>query len=244
MDIATMPLIEVHAHLDILDSIVGLQVREKLTYALLLDRDWERVIRTVKAHPGRTGALLHYNPASNTLPKLEQAIRANPGVVRGIKLHPSADNYDISVATLGGVFDVALRCSVLVASHTDPRSPAGSFEPLMAAHPQLTFIAYHANPGPDAFALVKRYRNVYIDTSFTAWGRQFQQQALKTIGRERILFGIDSPLGFPQKDGVYGLHYRDAAREVAAFYDNDPVVVEAVMFRNAARLLGLPVPGV
>jgi predicted TIM-barrel fold metal-dependent hydrolase len=235
-----MPLIEVHAHLDILDTIVELQVREKLTYALLIDRDWKRAVRTVRANAAHTGALLHYNPGGDSLAELEKTVAANPGVVRGIKLHPSMDNYDIAPAVLSDVFAVAQRHNVLVASHTDARSPAGKFEPIMARYPDLTFIAYHAYPGPEAFALVNKYPNTYIDTSFTAWGKAFQQEALAAVGKDRILFGIDSPLGFPQKDGVYGLHYRDAAREVAAFYDNDPDVCEAVFSRNAMRILGVP----
>jgi predicted TIM-barrel fold metal-dependent hydrolase len=239
VDIASIPLIEVHAHLDILDTIVELQLREQLTYALLIDRDWQRAIRTVRAHPKTTGALLHFSPGADSLAELERTIAAHAGTVQGVKLHPSMDHYAVDVSLLDGVFTVAEQAGVLVASHTDPQSPAGRFEPLMAKHPDLRFIAYHANPGPEAFALVKSYPNVYIDTSFTAWGKSFQQQALAAVGRDRILFGIDSPLGFPQTDGVYGLHYRDAAQEVAGFYDNDPAVCDAVLHGNAERLLGL-----
>ncbi len=159
--------------------------------------------------------------------------------MKGIKLHPSMDHYEIGVDVLDEVFAIAERRNVLVASHTDASCPAGTFGPVMKVHPEATLILYHAHPGPEAFAVVNSHPNVYIDVSYLAWGKAFQQQALAAVGRDRILFGIDPPLGFPQKDGVYGLHYRDAAREVAEFYDNDPEVVEAVLHRNAERMLGL-----
>jgi len=239
MNTATVPLVETHAHLDILESIVELQIREGVRYALLIDRQWKRALATVRAHPQRTGALLHFNPRADSLSELEKTIRANPGVVQGIKLHPSMDRYEVSARELDDVFAVAEGCGVLVASHTDAQSPAGRFRPIMDRRPTLRFIAYHACPGPEAFELVNAFANVYIDTSFTAWGRAFQQQALAAIGKDRILFGIDSPLGFPCANGAYGPHYRDAAREVAEFYDSDSEVCEAVFHRNAARLLNM-----
>ena len=80
---------------------------------------------------------------------------------------------------------------------------------------------------------------MYLDVSFTAWGKDFQQKALKAVGKDKILFGIDSPLGFPTDTDSLLPHFRQAAKEVAAFYNFDRETVESVFYKNAIRLLNL-----
>jgi predicted TIM-barrel fold metal-dependent hydrolase len=238
-DYATMPIIETHCHVGWVTNIVELQQTEKLRYALLIDGDWARVIALVREDLEHRGALLAYNPTKQSTEDLRQAISANKDAVKGIKLNPSADNYKPGLEALDSVFALANETGVIVVTHTDSSTRSGLFGPVLEKYPRTTLILYHACPMDEAFALVNKYRNAYIDVSFTAFNKELQQAALKQIGRKKIVFGIDSPLGFPEKDGRCLPHYRDAAREVGAFYGDDKDVVEHVLYKNAMRILKL-----
>ena len=60
---------------------------------------------------------------------------------------------------------------------------------------------------------------------------------------DRVVFGIDSPIAFPQ-DEVKHLqpHFRQAAGEVADFYNQDPKWLAGIFWKNAESLLGFEVP--
>jgi len=238
-DYSTIPLIETHCHTGWESNIIELQKTENLRYALLIDDNWPRVIALARKDLAHRGALLALNPTKQSIDELRKVIMDNRDAVKGIKLNPSADAYTADMTTLDSVFALANEMGVILVTHTDASSPAGRFGPVLAKHPRTTLILYHACPMDEAFALVKKYHNVYIDVSFTAFNKDLQQAALKQTGRKKIVFGIDSPLGFPQKDGRCLPHYRDAAAEVGAFYGHDKDVVEHVLYRNAMHMLKL-----
>lgn len=248
MDLDRMSLIDVHSHADGISSgleatpeiILDLMQEESLTYGLLMGRDHEALIRKVKPHSARAGALLWVVPnEQNHYPGLEKMIEENLDVVKGFKFHPTSYNHPISDKTMGYFFVLADRYDLIIVTHTDIHSRSGSVEPLLRHFPQTRLILYHAAPLDEACRVMKNYPNVCIDTSYTAFDREVIQTAIREAGKERVLFGIDAPLGFEIRDGQFLPHYRDAAREVAAFVDHDEDLVEHIMYRNARRFLKL-----
>lgn len=249
-EIETLPLIETHCHVGItgkasFENLKDLQEEENIAYALIIGKDINGIINNCSKYPEETGALLWINPGDTINYKnLLTTISKNSNVVKGIKLHPNVDHYLVSSELLDSVFWLVNKKDILLVSHTSDTkwSKAEMFAPLMQKYPNTKFILYHATPLDDCIKLVNKYSNVFIDVSYTAWGKEIQQKALAEMGKEKILFGIDSPLGFKTENDKFLPHYRDAAREVAGFYDFDRDVVEHVLYKNAAKLLGVNIP--
>lgn len=248
-EIDRMPLIESHSHgsltgkdLPTITDLIALQRRERLNYVVMIIEDKPEQVAAVRENKDFMCAMLWVNPLKEGwLENAERFTRENRDILRGYKLHPSIHHFDVKPELLDGLFALANREHLFIVTHTDNGpSKAGQYRPLLEKYPATKLILYHASPAQEAFALVKAFPNVYVDVSYLAWGKPFQQEALRAVGKEKILYGIDSPLGFQNKDGVLLPHYRDAAAEVAAFYDNDRDVVERVFYRNAARLFELP----
>jgi predicted TIM-barrel fold metal-dependent hydrolase len=245
-EIDTMPLIDVHCHAEMpgaynTDNVIKLILQEKMNYVLMLCTKYDELIDKVKPYKDKIGVMLYFVPEmKNRYKILDSVTLANKDLVRGYKLHPSAYKHEITVALLDSLFMLANKYNLLIVTHTDSAwSQASKYKPLLEKYPDTKLILYHAAPAQEAFDLVNKYKNVYIDVSFTAWGKDFQQKALKAVGKDKILFGIDSPLGFPEDSSGLKPHFRQAAKEVAAFYNFDREVVEAVLYKNAAKLLDL-----
>ena len=245
-EIRQMPLIDVHCHGSLggklafqINDLVAVQRQEHMRYVLMIIHNTPVEIAAVRQNKDMLGALLWVDPKEKDyLAKLEQFARENRDILRGFKLHPTGAAFDIKPELLDGLFALANREHLIIVTHTDNgRSKAGQYRPLLDKYPDTRLILYHSSPAAEAFELANTFPNVYIDVSFLAWGKTFQQAALRAIGSKKILFGIDSPLAFPMQDGKPGPHYRAAAMEVAAFYDNDREVVQDVFYRNAERLL-------
>ena len=242
IDFEQLPAIEMHSH--ITDAAgIALMRRERLRYALIMDTDNHAAMEAARANADLLGALVWLNPAkAGWMDEATRYLAAYPDVLKGFKLHPDGDHYRASLDVLGPLFELANRYGLMIQSHTSDQSGncnAGLFAPIMQAYPKTTFIAIHGCPAEEAFALVNAFANVYIDTSYTAWGAGYQKRALVAAGQQRIVMGLDSPLGFPSKDGKVEPHFRDAIREICGFYDDDPDVAECVMYGNARRILGL-----
>lgn len=246
------PLIETHCHIDFSDDfvfaeeILALQQKENIAYALLLagrDQQFRTITEQLFPFRERAGLLLFIHPEKHKMADLKPLLTDYPQFIRGFKLHPSGMGFKAGLETLNELFALANEYDLLVATHTDisENSQAGLFRPVMDRYPDTKLILYHAFPFDQALDVASTFENVYIDTSYTAWNAEFQRRALRELGKEKILFGIDSPLGFPKDPaGNWLPHYRDAASEVTEFYRNDPDVVAHVMYKNAARLLHLP----
>jgi predicted TIM-barrel fold metal-dependent hydrolase len=247
-EIDTMPLIDVHCHAEMpgaynTDNVIKMILREKMNYVLMLCTKYDEVIDKAKPYKDKIGIMLYFVPTMKDRYKvLDSVTLANKDIVRGFKLHPTSYKHEISVALLDSLFMLANKYNLLIVTHTDTAwSQASKYKPLMEKYPDTKLILYHVAPAKEAFELVNTYKNVYLDVSFTAWGKDFQQKALKAVGKDKILFGIDSPLGFPADSINLKPHFRQAAKEVAAFYDFDREVIEAIFYKNAAKLLNIKI---
>ena len=246
-----MAVVDVHCHADIpwqgvettAAMLMALAARERMAYVLMLGREWEKQVPVLRKGAGRFGLMMWVKPgAAGWWEGCEKFLLANRDVVKGVKLHPSMDGYVAGMGTLERVFAAANERDFVIVTHTDETAPsrAGNFAQLLEKYPQTKLVLYHAWPLDEAVELIKAFANVYMDTSYTAFGPAVQRKALEAVGREKILFGIDSPLGFPVREGAYLPHWRDVVeKELAEWYGQEAEVIESVVWRNAVRLLGL-----
>ena len=157
---------------------------------------------------------------------------------KGIKLHPHPDMNDYPISEYGDkIFCFAADHKAIILSHTgDVNCYPEEFIPFANRYPQATLILAHlGNSRNDAsfsrqvHALKHaRAANVYIDTSS---GKSINsgliEWAVSQAGAEHILFGTDTPI------------YLAASHKARIEYaDIDQQAKRAILFDNAARLLG------
>lgn len=105
-------------------------------------------------------------------------------------------------------------------------------EEIIAAHPNLSFVAAHPGERESVekhIARMRMYDNVYLDTSGTGIFRFGSiRRLVNAVGAERILFGTDYPICNPEMyvHAVLGEHLGSDAEE-------------KIFCGNARRLLGL-----
>lgn len=130
---------------------------------------------------------------------------------------------------LNVILDAAQKHGMVFSYHTITDWP---LEPVIAAHPDMVFVAAH--PGdrgviPMHVERMKKFPNVYLDLSGTGIFRfGVIRHLVDQVGADRILFGTDYPICNPEMyvHAVLGERLGDEATRMI-FHD------------NAARLLGL-----
>lgn len=171
--------------------------------------------------------------------EVEPFVLNNRDVIAGVKLHPSVDQYIAGIDNLSELFASAERNRFVIVTHTDSskNSNAKNFRALLKKYPNTKLILYHASPLDSALALVKDYSNVFVDISYTSFNKYWQRKILKEVGADKILFGIDTPLGWPKDSkGVTQKHYRNVIDRIAPWYYSDKKTMEKILYKNARRL--------
>lgn len=112
---------------------------------------------------------------------------------RGLKLHPIVHGYIVSHSMCFKTYEVAEKNKLPVLVH----SGWGTFGSIayiaeLAAHfPKLNVVIGHMLES-DAFYYVSKYDNLFIETSYASHPRRIEE-AVKTCGSDKILFGSDWP---------------------------------------------------
>lgn len=136
---------------------------------------------------------------------------------------------DYSNQSFGEILDTAGQYGMIVSFHT-VNEEQEEMERMLAAHPDVIFVAAHPGERESYLQQIERmrkYKNLYLDLSGTGLFRYgMLAYGVKTLGPERFLFGTDYPICNPRMyvQAVLQEHISDAARE-------------AVLYGNAARLL-------
>jgi predicted TIM-barrel fold metal-dependent hydrolase len=250
MDIEPVKLVEMHSHIENEDG-VSLMRRERLSYALVMVHKPAdpKTYELARANKDLIGVCPWLDPTQEGwLAPARWAVANYPDVVKGLKIHP-AGKYQVTYDLLAPLFEFANEHDLMVQSHTMAAGDGNDwcschlFRPLMNKFPKTRLLLVHGAPPEEAFEMVHAFDHIYIDTSYTAWGAEYAKLVQKSCRPDRVVFGIDSPVAFP-KDAAGHLqpHFRQAASEVAAFYDNDPKWAAGIFWRNAESLLGFEVP--
>lgn len=244
-EVRNIKIVETHCHIDWegddkMEELVALQRDENLSYVFQISKNFEALLSLVRQNKDFCTAVPWVMPThENYLEEFDSVYKNNKELIKAIKIHPSMDSFEISIDLLKPLFNYANENDLVIVTHTDNKAKSSFFNPLMELYPQTKLVLYHASPWQEALDLISLYPNVYMDMSYLAWNKEFQQMAVKTVGKEKILFGIDSPIGFKTEKGKLLPHYREAAIEIADFYDNDKDVVEHIFYKNAERLFNL-----
>lgn len=150
------------------------------------------------------------------------------------KIHPEAVNYsdrdlDDVCTIIGG-----MNKPLLIHTGGVQCTRALRFESIVRRYKEQTFILCHARPSEDAFSLLNKYENVWIDTAFLSAGKI--KNYVSRHNEDRILFGSDYPI-----NRWYPLLSDDECwyqRQITEIVNNYSVrVSEKILCANYLRLL-------
>jgi len=117
---------------------------------------------------------------------------------KGLKLHPTINNYMIDSTLVDPVMDLAEKYSlpVLIHSQNDGYSHPRMIATLAERHPSTSIIIGHM--GEDAWVeaveMVKKHSNLYLDTTCMSNEAYIIPIAVAEVGANHIVWGSDSPI--------------------------------------------------
>jgi uncharacterized protein len=181
-------------------------------------------------------------PRRDPIEELEYAVKELG--LKGVKLHPLIQGFELNNPGLAPVVQAAGELGVPVLFHTGPsygkngRTDHGRVElidDLAMMCPNTVIIAGHADPLGAAPYIAHKHPNVYLETSI-AWPRLCKlipglaRDAIDIATPEKILYGTDFSLGRQERVRAMNL-VLDGAELTAAER-------EMIQHGNAARILG------
>jgi hypothetical protein len=117
---------------------------------------------------------------------------------QGFKLHPLINNWEFEnldhIKALRKVFDYAAQNKLPVLIHTgegDVHSP-DRFQTFFGLYPTVQFILAHSRPVETTIIMLRKYGNVYCDSSFAS--EESLQKIVAAGFTSRVLFGSDFPI--------------------------------------------------
>lgn len=156
------------------------------------------VLRLMKELPGLVQGYCVVNPrfGDMALDELDRCI-AKGGMI-GCKMYPVAPKWVASEACVYPVMEKLSKFRVPILIHADPVSPIFS---LADRFPDATLLLAHmgggGSDGPEGMYGVihesKRHDNMYLDTTTSNVESNIVEEAVRTVGPERVLFGTDFP---------------------------------------------------
>ncbi len=181
---------------------------------------------------------------------VQEVERCAAGGARGIgELHPDTQGFDVtSSRVMGPLMETAQRLGLLVLTHSS--EPVGhqyagkgqtSPDRLLSfihSFPHNTIVCAHWGGGLPFYALMpevaQALKNVYFDTAASPllYDARVFRLGVEMAGQGKVLFATDYPL----------LGHGRVMRQVEAHLSGGPL--EDVLWRNAARLLGISPNGV
>lgn len=153
---------------------------------------------------------------------------------RGIKMNPLKSAFVADDEVVDPVMELAEQYDVPVFIHSGhpPYSLPWSIAFLAERHPKVRTVMIHMGHGHGvyidaALKMARRYPNLYLEMSGMPMGCKIKE-AYDTVGKDRIMFGIDTPFHHPtveiQKVLTSGL---------------DEEGIQDVFYRNAKKFLGI-----
>lgn len=150
------------------------------------------------------------------------------------KIHPDAVDY--SDEDLDDVCNVIslLKKPLLIHTGGTACAHASRFESIIRKYKQQVFILCHGRPSEDAFSLLNKYDNVWIDTAFISIDKI--RAYVSEYNEERILFGSDYPINrwfseLTNDDKWYYTQLKD-------LLEYSPRISEKLLYKNYLKLFG------
>jgi len=163
--------------------------------------------------------------------------------IPGLKLHPTANIYEIETGFLRPVFDYCRQTGLFLAVHTDThRSSPERLTELVLDFPDVDVVLIHMDNPVNSLFLAKRCPNVYLETSWIE--RKWQnlapvKLALDCVAPHKILFGTDFPYEFPLPEHLAGIGTARSYDEIIHLYREllPAADAERILYTNARDLL-------
>lgn len=186
----------------------------------------DAVIDAFQSYPDKIVPFVWVNPLLDDVPKkLDRYI--NKENFAGIKMQPLFDSFVADDPVVYPVMDFAAAYDVPVFIHCGhpPYSLPWSIALLAEKYPDVRVTMIHMGHGHGVYIdasikMAKRYDNLYLEMSGMPMGCKIKE-AYETVGKDRIMFGIDSPFHHPtveiQKVLTCGL---DEKAQEDVFYNN------------------------
>ena len=151
------------------------------------------------------------------------------------KIHPEAVDYsdydldDICIVIGGMKKPLLIHTGGIMCAH------ASRFESIIRKYKQQIFILCHARPSEEAFLLLNKYDNVWVDTAFLSIEKL--KAYVSEFNDDRILFGSDYPINrwfseYMDDEKWYGKQIKDIS-ECFPFR-----VSEKILCKNYLELFG------
>jgi predicted TIM-barrel fold metal-dependent hydrolase len=147
----------------------------------------------MKGHPDRLIGFCRLDPnaGDGAVGELRRCYR-DLGL-KGIKLHPTSQNFALDHPTLIEILELAGQYRMPVIFDTGKRlSPPGGVAELARKFPALTIIMAHINLIEESLAAAGGAHNIYLGTTGYFNTRRLGQ-AIKSAGAGRFISGSDSP---------------------------------------------------
>lgn len=163
--------------------------------------------------------------------------------IRGIKLHPTANIYEVRTDFLRPVFDYCQRHDLFISMHTDThRSSPELLSELILDFPEVDVVLIHMDNPINSIFLAKRCPNVYLETSWIErkWANLAPIKiALDSVEPHKILFGTDFPYEFPLPGHLDSVGTPRSYAEIIEMYHEllPAEVAHRILYTNARDLL-------
>lgn len=202
-----------------------------LTGASFQDND--TVVDAFQSYPDKIVPFVWMNPVHDNIEeKLERYIHKEGFM--GIKMQPLFDAFVADDPMVYPIMDFAKENNIPVFIHCGhpPFSLPWSIALLAEKYPEVKVGMIHMGHGHGVYIdasiqMAKRFDNLYLEMSGMPMGSKIKE-AYETVGKDRILFGIDLPFHHPtveiQKVLTCGLEEK---------------ALEDIFYNNAAKLIGI-----
>jgi predicted TIM-barrel fold metal-dependent hydrolase len=173
--------------------------------------------------------------------ELETLRRALP--IPGVKLHPTANIYDVETTFLRPVFDCCRAEGLFLCVHTDThRSSPERLTELALDFPDVDLVLIHMDNPINSIFLAKHCPNVYLETSWIErkWANLSPIKiALDAVEPHKILFGTDFPYEFPLPEHLERIGSPRSYEAIIELYREllPAQVAQHILYDNAAALL-------
>lgn len=151
------------------------------------------IAAAVSAHPDRLTGFCRLDPNCGERALMELERSARKLGLKGIKLHPTSQNFYLDNPWLYDILDSANNMGMPVIFDTCKKmSPPTRISKLAAEFPDLIIIMAHISLIDESIAAAKAFSNIYLGTT-GYFNPKRLAQAIREVGARRFISGSDSP---------------------------------------------------
>lgn len=143
-----------------------------------------------------------------------------PNFYEGVKLHGGESSWLSKPDSLTSLLRIAEKRNWKIQIHTDKDKKFGTmieYEPFCHDFPDLHFNFAHGNPCALAGEIVRRNRNIWVDSAFVSEPTLLRWQGEPGL-LDRILFGSDLPVQQRYSDVSLTGYYRNLCQKTCALF--------------------------